>query len=110
MGRKDARVDIREDLVMFCLATGLHGFAYLPQGRNRGETFIWSLTVLASLIGASILCYESFLFWGQSPVINVVETYTYDASLVPMPAITLCPIQHMDELHQVSVMLNQVRA
>ena len=80
MGRKDAHVDIKEDLEMFCLATGLHGFAYLPQGRNQGETVIWSLIVLASLIGAGILCYLSYVFWGESPVINVVETYTYDTS------------------------------
>ena len=109
MGRKDASSDIKEDLVMFCLATGVHGFAYLPNRQHFFATAIWVVAILVSIIWVSVICYQSFVHWGQNPVINVVETYTYDTSLVPMPAITMCPIQRMDSLYHTSVLLNQIQ-
>ena len=96
-------------VVLFCSATGVHGFSYLFTGRNLVESLLWVLITIAAGIWAIKICVDSFLFWGRNPVINVVETYTYNASLVPFPAITLCPKQKLDELYHASILLNQIQ-
>ena len=69
-------------LSKFCQSTGLHGFAYLPSDRHWAEVLFWATAVIASVCWVAKICLDSFLLWSGSPVINVVETYNYDAAKV----------------------------
>ena len=96
-------------LSTFCKLTGAHGLSYTVTGRNLVETLFWILTVTISISWATYNCYTAFVAFSKAPVILLVETFKYEASNVPFPAITFCPQQSLDELHVASVLLNRIK-
>ena len=99
----------RTNLSLALSLTGLHGFAYLVHSRSRLERDFWTAAIAVFMACSTVVCYNSFKRWADMPVVNVVETFNYDASNVPMPAISICPDQRLDEYHNLAIELNRIR-
>ena len=89
--------------------TALHGPAYTVSGRNKAETIFWVLVVAASTVWGLYNCVTSLVAVQNEPVILNIETYKYEAGKVPYPTITLCPKQHLDELHAGMLLFNRIK-
>ena len=94
---------------LFLSTTALHGLHYLPGGRNRAETLFWLLVVAVSVVWALGNCINAFLVLRAEPIMVNIESLRYDPGAVPYPAITICPVQHLDDLSFLETVLNRVQ-
>ena len=58
---------IRRDFQDFCERTGLHGYAYVVNGRNTLETVFWVVFCLAALLWTGQICFDALIEWEVNP-------------------------------------------
>ena len=99
---------VKKNLQTFCSQTYLHGFAYLPQPQSRVELIFWATSLLIFCFLALYFSAISLVKFYEDPLFFQMATMQGDPREVPFPAVTMCPVQVLDELNTVAIMLDQV--
>ena len=52
----------------FCLSTGVHGYAYIANSRNRFDFIFWVFISAFALLGATYICNDAVQHWRENPL------------------------------------------
>ena len=77
-----------ENMKLFLETSSIHGLTFISTTRNNWRLF-WILVVILGFIGASVMIYQSFQAWDESPVKTTIETLPI-AEII-FPKVTVCP-------------------
>ena len=77
-----------ESVRIFLESSTIHGLYYISKTRKIEKLF-WSLVVVGGFFTASLLIYESFLSWEETPVKTNIETLPITE--LRLPKATVCP-------------------
>ena len=72
----------------FLESSTIHGLIYISTTRKYVRLF-WILAVLAGFIVASLMIYQSFQSWNESPIKTAIETQPI--AEIHYPKVTVCP-------------------
>ena len=64
-----------EEVRNFLEFSTIHGLTHVASSRKLVKAF-WILVVIAGFTGASVIIYQSFDNWADSPVKTTLETHT----------------------------------
>ena len=70
----------------------IHGLSWISKTK-RYTRFFWALVVIGGFLGATLLIFESFDNWRQSPISTIIETLPI--SRITFPNITVCPPRNL---------------
>ena len=80
-----------ENLKDFCERTSLHGWSFLPyRGFKPLQTVFWLATIIASIVGASIIIFDHYIEFQNATVSYQIESPTVPLEQVFFPSISLC--------------------
>ena len=77
-----------ENMKFFLETSSIHGLTFISTTRNYWRLF-WILVVILGFIGASVMIYQSFQAWDESPVTTTIETLPIEK--IAFPKVTVCP-------------------
>ena len=77
-----------ENMKLFLETSSIHGLTFISTTRNNWRLF-WILVVIFGFIGASVMIYQSFQAWDESPVTTTIETLPIEK--IAFPKVTVCP-------------------
>ena len=72
----------------FLESSTIHGLSYISTTRKYARLF-WTFVVISGFSAASILIYQSFQAWSDSPITTTIETLPITD--ITFPKVTVCP-------------------
>ena len=91
------------DLKTYCEQTSLHGWYYIAKDKKIWK-IVWSVIVLASVAVASLFIYEAAEEFTKSTVVTTIQSTTVPLSEVYFPAVTVCNINQVRKIHEITKM------
>ena len=77
-----------EGVKIFLESSTIHGFSHIAISQRLVKLF-WIGVVISGFIGASVIIYQSFQDWHESPVKTTIETHAIKE--ITFPKVTVCP-------------------
>jgi hypothetical protein len=73
-----------------CNSITIHGIYFIGESRTWIGTILWALIVFTGIFGAAVIIYDSYVFWGDHPVLTTIKQIPIET--VHFPSITICPL------------------
>ena len=93
-----------EEVKNFLESSTIHGLSYISTTKKLVRIF-WILVVITGLTGATIIIYESFQNWAESPVTTTLETRPI--AEIKFPKVTVCPPRNTYTDLNYDIMMNE---
>ena len=77
-----------EGVRTFLESSTIHGLAHISISKRLIKLF-WIGVVISGFVGASVIIYQSFQDWHESPVKTTIETHSIKE--ITFPKVTVCP-------------------
>ena len=77
-----------ETVKTFLESSTIHGLAHIST-TSKCVRILWTFIVFTGFIGASVIIFQSFQVWNESPVKTTIETLPIHE--VTFPKVTVCP-------------------
>ena len=83
----------------YCESTSLHGWQYIYYSSQKGWRLMWIGMTLSSVIIAFCFVFKQTSEFTKATVVTTVDTTTAPLSDVYFPAVTICNINQVTNIH-----------
>jgi hypothetical protein len=73
-----------------CNSITIHGVYFIGEARTTIGTLLWLTIVTFGMFGASTIIYDSYVYWGQHPILTTIKQIPVEYA--DFPSITICPL------------------
>lgn len=88
---------IDEGLSEFSEMSSIHGVRYLGEKKRAPlEKIFWSIAIILSFVGCSVMIYMMYEKWTDNPVVVTFASKKMAISELPFPAVTICPVDKLN--------------
>ncbi len=68
----------------------IHGVYFWDESKTFLGKFLWFMIVFTGIVGAAVVIYDSYKYWGEHPVLTTVKQIPVETGY--FPSITICPL------------------